>query len=391
LIAVQPDTALLSKIIERYLNFLSLCYRSDFDFSMTSRDPYSSPFARCFWVFGMHSIKATEMFNVDREKLALAIIRDLQSKRKSISPGEELVSKEYKQLLAFSLSALRILNQKCILQTEEFLVPFCKLNIVDHLDMLRVSEGLAGSGNHAMFLGQFLIEAQNEFQIDTMKMQEKWVDYHLTSMNEFGLWGNSSSLTYLQFQNGYHQYEIFDYLGVETGRETKLVNELLKLADRAGQFAPYPGGGGCFDYDAIYLLHSLSRFADSDELTNLFRTTLKTISLSQNSDGGFAENLWVRPRSFQKFLFAANDACKCLSQPQVLKEKVLYLCTLQRPKHNQIKTHWSPEPRYWSESNLWDSWFRMLTLARCWAAVEPETQILWDWSQGPGIGHSNGG
>ena len=389
MVAFQPDTITLSKIIERYLNFLTICNRSDFDFSMTSRDTYSSPFARCFWVFGMHSIKADEMFDSQREKIASAIIQDLQSRRKSISPEEELVSKEYKQLLAFSLSALRILGQKWIQQAEELLVPFCKLDIFDYLNLFKVSEGLAGSGNHAMFLGQFLIEAQNELQIDTIRMQEKWVDYHLTSMNEFGLWGNGTSLTYLQFQNGYHQYEIFDYLGVETGREKKLVNELLKLADGAGQFAPYPGGGGCFDYDAIYLLHSLSRFADSDALATLFGTTLKTISLSQNSDGGFAENLWVRPRSFQKFLFAANNLGKYLNQPQVLQEKLRYLCTLQRSKHNQIKTHWSPQSRYWSESNLWDSWFRILTIARCSAAIEPETQLLWNWSQGPGIGYSN--
>ena len=34
------------------------------------------------------------------------------------------------------------------------------------------------------------------------------------------------------------------------------------------------------------------------------------------------------------------------------------------PKYNSITTHWNNYNRKWDESNLWDSWFRMQTLAR---------------------------
>ena len=32
------------------------------------------------------------------------------------------------------------------------------------------------------------------------------------------------------------------------------------------------------------------------------------------------------------------------------------------PKHNKLKTHWPT--RDWGESNLWDTWFRHLTICR---------------------------
>ena len=37
---------------------------------------------------------------------------------------------------------------------------------------------------------------------------------------------------------------------------------VLLMGDKSGQFAPYPGGGGCFDYDAVFIL----TIANSDSL-----------------------------------------------------------------------------------------------------------------------------
>ena len=31
-------------------------------------------------------------------------------------------------------------------------------------------------------------------------------------------------------------------------------------------------------------------------------------------------------------------------------------------KNNVISTHWSNDPRMWDQSNLWDTWFRLMTL-----------------------------
>ena len=239
--------ALIKSAVKNYSKFLATCVLSDFEFSMTSRDKHPSPFARCFWIFGMHSIKSPEFLEWDKDKLASAIIADLLIMRNSMGLEEAQHSKGYKQLLAFSLSSLRLLGQEKYAQMEEFIIPFCNLDVVDYLHKFGTSKGVAGSGNHAMFLGQFLIEAHSQFNLNTIDKQNIWLDYHLSSLNKFGLWGKSPNLTYLQFQNGYHQYEILDFLFVKTGKESELVRQLSKLADNQGQFAPYPGGGGCFE------------------------------------------------------------------------------------------------------------------------------------------------
>lgn len=377
-------------LINSYSDFLASCRLSDVDFSMSPSDVSASPFARCFWIFGLNSIKRLGKVELDNEKIASKIIEDLLTVRQKLNSEELMGSKPYKQLLAFSISAIHLISKNHLQKLEEFLIPFCELDVSEYLNKFGVCDGLAGSGNHAMFLCQFLIEAQQTFDVQTFDKQNCWVEYHLSSMNKFGLWGADDHLTYLQFQNGYHQYEIFDYLGIETGREACLANNLIGLSDQFGQFAPYPGGGGCFDYDAIFLIHVLKRFVDEKQVFNLFSITQQTILLSQNSDGGFAENDWVRPRNLKKFLPAFMSALRFYNQPPVFREKIKYLLTLQRPKHNHIYTHWSQEPRRWNESNLWDSWFRILTIARCWASIEPKTNNYWNWLKSPGIGYFNG-
>ena len=60
---------------------------------------------------------------------------------------------------------------------------------------------------------------------------------------------------------------------------------------------------------------------------------------------------------------------------------------LQRSKHNRIRTHWSHYSREWGESNLWDSWFRMATVARIQCSLDPAALSSWGFIDYPGIGH----
>ena len=92
--------------------------------------------------------------------------------------------------------------------------------------------------------------------------------------------------------------------------------------------------------------------------------TLNTIILNQNSDGGFSENNWVRPRNIKKFVYGLKRCFQNTSGYEIILERLKYLTTLQRKKNNQIYTHWSENSRNWGESNLWDSWFRILTIAK---------------------------
>ena len=67
-------------------------------------------------------------------------------------------------------------------------------------------------------------------------------------------------------------------------------------------------------------------------------------------------------------------------------ERLRQSVTLLRPKHNRIHTHWSQYSRRWNESDLWDSWFRMLTIARIDVALDPKKIVEWGFIDYPGIG-----
>ena len=112
--------------------------------------------------------------------------------------------------------------------------------------------------------------------------------------------------------------------------------------------------------------------------------TANSILSEQNEDGGFCESLHVRPRSLANisasFLHAFNGCGRART------ERLRSALTLLRPKHDRIHTHWSVYSREWSESDLWDSWFRMLTLARIDCALNPEHSKSWGFINFPGIG-----
>ncbi|WP_162906646.1 hypothetical protein [Algihabitans albus] len=156
------------------------------------------------------------------------------------------------------------------------------------------------------------------------------------------------------------------------------------MADPKGHFAPYPGGGGCFDYDAVFVLTPDGRTSEQEASHALLERTAASISEEQQKDGGFCESQQVRPRlrNLTGFLERIGSA----RNPQLLKERARYALALQRPKHDRIHTHWSLYQRAWGESNLWDSWFRMLTLARIACAFDPGEASRWGFIDYPGIG-----
>ena len=99
-------------------------------------------------------------------------------------------------------------------------------------------------------------------------------------------------MDYKQFQNGYHQYEIFEYLKMDKIPWNLAAKRTLLMSDNYGHFAPWPGGGACYDYDAIFML--TSKFVKDISQENILRKTLKSIILSQNLDGGFCESKYMK-------------------------------------------------------------------------------------------------
>lgn len=364
-----------------YSDFIARCEGGPEDYSLTPNTDVS-PYAGCFSIFGRQLLfsqfdsRATEAFPV-RLRASLEEMRG----REEVPRG-----KPYRQLLTFGLSALATVGRMDHDPLADLVEEQIPSDVGEELHTLGCLAGKAGSGNQAMFLAVFLLHGRDRLGLDTQAKIDEWVDLHLRHMNRFGFWGPDRGMTHLQFQNGYHQYEILEYLGVVSPRVEEAVAAVRILADPAGHFAPYPGGGGCFDYDAVFLLTPDGRIPDVPTRDLLLKTAASIIA-SQNNDGGFCESHFVRPRSVANLWHFARHVMLALSNPGAFSERLRYGLALQRPKHDRIHTHWSRYSRLWDESDLWDSWFRMLALARIDVALHPEHADRWGFIDYPGIGY----
>ena len=70
----------------------------------------------------------------------------------------------------------------------------------------------------------------------------------------------------MQFQNGFHQYEVFSFLGVDDVPWDKCAKHVATLGQKEARFAPYPGGGACltttqyfFDFAVPFQKNRVSR------------------------------------------------------------------------------------------------------------------------------------
>jgi hypothetical protein len=342
----------------------------------------SSSFALCFGIFALHLTGRHRCLARRREEWIETLLQNLPLARRECCDIH--TDKPYRQLLTLSLSALSILGG---IRADGLAQPVLEQVAQDTAANLKASgalDGLPQSGNQALFQAILLLHAGRYLGRSTRAALDQWVTLHTSSMNRFGFWGSDAGPTHLHFQNGYHQYEIFEYLGVVNARESRAVQAVASLADRHGHYAPYPGGGACFDYDAVFLLTPNGRVAPEEGVAELLTRTFDTLLREQHADGGFCENRWLRPR--HKTLPGYVERILSARNPAVLKERVRYAITLQAPRHDRLQTHWSKDARRWSDSDLFSSWFRLLALARIECAFSPERASSWGFINYPGIG-----
>lgn len=379
------DPGRLGYARERYRKFIDSTADGAENFRLTPRAE-ASPYSRCFAIFGLHLLGETQRLASLTDTWAAAIRSDLDAARAARTrAGADLaIDKPYLQLLTFSLSALSILDRLRRDPLPGHVLSVLSKDIEGDLARAGALRGVARSGNHAMFIAILLIHARDFLGISDDGRIDRWTRLHVDSMNRFGFWGNSPGMTYLQFQNGYHQYEILEYLGAEPHFWPQAADHVAALADPDGNFAPYPGGGGCYDYDAIFLITGAGDASISRHRQLLIRTA-NTILDAQNPDGGFCESHYIRPRSLDNLLRIMRHMR--MSGKDARYERVRYGLTLLRPRHDRIHTHWSSYSREWHESDLWDSWFRMLTLARIEVALDPAAVRHWRFIDYPGIGY----
>ncbi len=341
-----------------------------------------SDYARCFHVFLSHTLKIPQA--LPQTKLAADIRKAVRLQRHQC--GERYRDKPFRQLLTFSLSALHLLGALEEDPLADLIEEQLPVSVLENLESLGCLDGQAGSGNQAMFIAIFLLHGRDYLGLVTQPLIDEWVAAHIQHLNRFGFWGSETGMTHLQFQNGYHQHEVLEYLGIENPRLANTLAAVRGLADAQGHFAPYPGGGGCYDYDAVFMLTPDGHIHDADTHTLLLRTATTIIS-EQGQDGGFAESVCVRPRSVNNLRMFMSHTLNAVGKGPLFFERLRYGLTLQRPKHNRIHTHWSRYSRRWGESDLWDSWFRMLALARIDVAMNPEHVSNWGFIDYPGIGY----
>lgn len=371
---------------QAYHKFIFKCLLEGNEFSLTEDDDSSSPYALCFAIFGLNLLNDRHTLISNKSYWNLLLRKNIDKfKANRILLAINLnTDKPYLQLLTFTLSSLRILDTLDNDPLKEHVLPLLDQDIFKILKSKGVFKGEPQSGNFAMFYAILLEHAKLFLGVDTSLRIEKWIEMHLNQINSQGFWGDYSNMTYLQFQNGYHQYEILEYFNVENKFSGIAAQNVALLSDIKGQFAPYHGGGGCFDYDAIFIILGSSD-KPIKQYYELLTQTLKNILISQSKDGGFSESKYIRPRSVSNIFLAFKHV---ISRKNSLTriESIRYNLTLLRNKHNKIKTHWSDEPRGWSESNLWDSWFRMLTIARLDLALKQTKTDDWGFINYPGIG-----
>lgn len=362
-----------------FASFPKTCRLSEYEFSLTPRAEASS-YARCFGLFNLRLIQQQPEASVRFAEVLRSAMR-----RSRDGYPDKPKDKSYRQLLTFTLSALSALEALSSDPLADLIEEQIPRDVGVELQEMGCLVGEAGSGNQAMFLAIFLLHGRDWLGLDTQSRIDEWVGLHLKSMNRFGFWGADTGMTHLQFQNGYHQHEILEYLGIENPRVRATVEAVRSLADDRGHFAPYPGGGGCYDYDAVFMLTPGGEVPD-EETRALLVHTAANLMAEQRPDGGFAESLFVRPRTLANLGRFASHVVRVAGNPSLFRERLRYALTLQRPKHDRIHTHWSRYSRCWGESDLWDSWFRMLALARIQVALDPSRAETWGFMNYPGIG-----
>lgn len=367
----------------RYRQFIDACVEPGGNFRLTPRAD-TSVYALCFAIYGYWLVQAEDVIDAYREiwnRNLRVGIRVLQEDRARVATLSR--DKPYLQLLTFTLSALAILGTLESDPLEEAVLSVLPKDIEGALREVEALRGVARSGNQAMFLGVLLLYARDHLGCNTQADIDYWIALHRNATNRFGFWGSSPTMSHLQFQNGYHQYELFEYLHTDDMPWDLAADAVASLADAEGHFAPYPGGGGCHDYDAVFMLTATEDSVRRNAA--LLKRTARTIHSEQNADGGFGESRRIRPRSLANFSHCLAHVLAGRGQARI--ERLRYALTLQRPVHDRIHTHWSLYSREWNESDLWDSWFRMLTLARIDCAFEPSHIDDWGFINFPGIGY----
>lgn len=249
------------------------------------------------------------------------------------------------------------------------------------------------AGNVAMFLGVCLI-TDYEMNRDQRAKEavEAFLDWHDSFQDpKTGFWGtNYGTSLYVGLFGAMHQYLLYYYVNRPLKYMERIVDNALLMQQPDGLFSPIGGGGACEDLDAVDTLVNMYQRVDyrRDDIRRALQKVLVATINSQNNDGGFP---WAKRHRFgvKNWLrlalsFNQRGGFNCWynsCKEAILGQTIGWNRPLRPPG-------WTKTPILATESYIFPTWFRSLTLALI-SQVLPESpcsQIEWRFLSAPGLG-----
>ena len=353
-------------------------------------------YSSCFALFIYDLFKATESWSEKKRYRWIDYINSFQDKETGYFIPEgftgELDEKPVHQLTCFAINALKILGEYPK-HRFNFLSKWRNPNDISrYLEKKGCLKGKPGTGNLAMFIGIFLTfdyEINNNSQ--SLELLNHWFFLHEKTQNPHtGFWGSSfRQKLFKGFQNALHQFIVYHYWMRDIPYHKKIVDTILCLQDSDGFFAPVPGGGGCWDFDASEMLINcgLNRNYKTSFIKLALARLFNSIIINQKEDGGFCESKKIFPNfsnlfdsEILKFIFLNRDL-------KVMYYKFRTITPIYLFNKRKLFFHWNTKGCFWDQSDLWNTWFRCLTIAKIENALTVNNdQIKHKWKFHNSIG-----
>lgn len=355
-------------------------------------------FASCFALFFLHLCRRTKEWTADVKSAWIDYLLSFQEKDTGLFRDPDSNSrvtdlfhdKEHLdwQLTGFCLAALRALGAEPRFPIRYVAPWFSAQHMhawLDALDWKRSSN----SGNKAMFIAIMLLDEMERGNQRSKEGLRAWLDWHNHHADPHtGYWGSARDSRYFHGMAGFvHQFLIYNYNGYRAPYPQSVVDRTLLLQQPDGLFSPALGGAACDDLDAIhalcYLYHT-ENYRRKDILEAL-QKALRAILSNQNPDGGFS---WGKRHRFslKEWLTLAihNTHPK---HPYLLYLSLRTAFSGQRHLNTRQKTGWSSQSWGWSQSSLWDTWFRTLAIAEIETVLDPSAaRTKWQVLRAPNFG-----
>jgi hypothetical protein len=332
--------------------FNFLCEHKSFDnyFKLTKNSDYSV-FSHCFGIFILNNIKKLEDFNSHYPIWTKYIIQDILNDNLD---KNFRFNKPKMQKLCFGLSALSLMNELPNDDINNLIIRIIDYDPKMYLEKIGFYKNRPQSANFCMFFSILLLYSINDLKIKKNKIiLDDFIKLQFNKIDNNGFF-NDNIFNHLAFQNFYHQFEIFDYLGKEIPNLEIGISKIISLYNYNNfRNAPYFGSSGCYDFDAISLVLK-SKYIDTLYLDNFFNYILS----QRNSDFGFSESKDIRPLNV-KYFFNSIIHIATANNFSIFKERLKYILNYTQKKYNKLDTHWTIYSRNWNESNLWDTWLKI--------------------------------